>query len=54
MIILNLKHLHVFRNENKIFFINSDLFSFKVVKENISLINSAVLNAEVLMLMLMT
>ena len=54
MIILNLKHLHVFKNENKISFINLSLFLFKIVKKDVNSINSTVLNAEILMLILMT
>ena len=54
IIISDLKHSHVFKNENEIFFINSNLFSFKITKENINLINSVILNAKVLMLMSMT
>ena len=51
--ILNLKHLYVFKNKNRISFINLNLFLFEIVKKNVNLINFIILNAEILTLMLM-
>ena len=53
MIILNLKSSHVFKNEDRISFINLNLFSSEIAEEDVSSINFIILNAEVLMLMLM-
>ena len=53
MMALNLKHSCVFKNENKISFINSDLFSFEVAERDLNSINFIVLSAEILMLMSM-
>ena len=54
MTILNSKCSCVFKNEDEISFINLDLFSFKIAKEDVSLIKFIISNAEVLVLMSMT
>ena len=54
MIVLNSKHSHVFKNEDRISFINLNLFLSEVAEEDVSLINSIILDTEVLALMSMT
>ena len=44
MMILNSKHSHVFRNEDRISSINSGLFSFKVAGEDVNSVDSTVLD----------